>query len=250
MNSEFDQSLVDELIEEALSDPFLNPERSYGQLGFMETDLVSSIFSAIESKLSNATFLEVVKNARVDSVANTNHIKLTDLHTVTNNCRKCSFSGITPELPKWNVIDPDIVFVLESSAIDQQASAVLVNALKVAGFSSEKVCLTYLLRCPTKSINQDYIDNCVKYLHTEIQIMNPKLICTVGNTVLTSILGTETKIKDYKNKITWLGSWPILPLYSITYALKAGENAIEAFQSDINQAYQFCYKKAVNHDTD
>jgi hypothetical protein len=58
------------------------------------------------------------------------------------------------------------------------------------------------------------------------------------------------KIKDYKNKITWLGSWPILPLYSLNYVLKAGDSAIQSFQADMKQAYQFCYKKAAQNDTD
>lgn len=251
MSSEFSQSVVEELIQEALEGPSSKaPERSYGQLGFLETDLVSSIFSALENKLSNASFLEVLQNARLDTIANQNSIKITDLHTVTHNCRKCSFnSNVTPQLPKWNVTNPDIVFILETSNIDQQSSAILVDALKKAGFNSDKVCLTYLLRCPTKSVEPSYIDNCISYLHSEIQIMNPKLICTVGATVLGALLNTEVKIKEYKNKITWLGSWPILPLYSINYVLKSGDSALQALQSDINQAYQFCYKKAVDHDT-
>jgi DNA polymerase len=252
MNSNFDSTEVDKLIEEALSDPtdLSEPARSYGQLGFMETKLIENLFNSLDNKLSESKFLELLQDARFTSVANQNKLKITDLHTVTHNCRKCSFSGITPNLPKWNVNNPDVLFIAESSAIDQQASAVFVSALKSAGFSSEKVCLTYLLRCPTKSYEQQYTDNCSSYLHNEIQIMNPKLVCTIGANVLGVLLGTETKIKDYKNKITWLGSWPILPLYSLNYVLKAGDSAAQSFLADMNQAYQFCYKKAKEHDTD
>jgi uracil-DNA glycosylase family 4 len=245
MNSDFNPSEVSELITEALTDPtdVGEPIRSYGQIGFMETKLIENIYNSLEEKLSNSKFLEVVQDARVGSVANTNKLSITSLHTVTHNCRKCSFSEITPNLPKWNVNNPDVLFIVDSSAIDQQASALFVSALKSAGFSSDKVCLTYLLRCPTKSYEQQYIDNCLQYLHTEIQIMNPRLICPIGANVLSSLFGTELKIKDYKNKITWLGSWPILPLYSLHYVLKSGESAQSSFQSDMIQAYQFCYKK-------
>lgn len=251
MNSDFDSTLVDQLIEEALADPHdIKPaDRSYGQLGFMETELIGNIFTALEDKLSHSKFLELLQESRISTVANQNKLKITDLHTVAHNCRKCSFSGISPNLPKWNVNNPDVLFILESSALDQQASALFVNTLKDAGFSSDRVCLTYLLRCPTKSIEQQYVDNCISYLHSEIQIMNPRLICTVGANVLSALFGMDIKIKDYKNKITWLGSWPILPLYSLTYVLKSGDQALSSFQADMNQAYQFCYKKAKTNDT-
>ena len=253
MNSDFDATEVQKLISEALSDPqeLQEPTRSYGQLGFMETKLLENIFTALDGKLSNASFLEVLQDSRIDSVANQNSIKITDLHTVTHNCRKCSFNqAITPQLPKWNVNNPDVLFITESSAMDQQSSATFVSALKSSGFKSEKVGLTYLLRCPTKTVEQQYVDNCVNYLHNEIQIMNPKLVCTLGATTLSALFGTDLKIKEYKNKITWLGSWPILPFYSLNYVIKAGDSALQSFQADMNQAYQFCYKKAKENDTD
>jgi uracil-DNA glycosylase family 4 len=245
MNSDFNPLEVNQLITEALTDltDIAQPIRFYGQIGFMETKLIENIYNSLEEKLSHSKFLEIVQDARIDSVANTNKLIITDLHTVTHNCRKCSFSEITPNLPKWNVTSPDVLFIVESSSMDQQASALFVSALKSAGFSSDKVCLTYLLRCPIKSYEQQYVDNCLQYLHTEIQIMNPRLICPIGANVLSSLFGTELKIKDYKNKITWLGSWPILPLYSLHYVLKSGESAQSSFQSDMIQAYQFCYKK-------
>jgi len=135
------------------------------------------------------------------------------------------------------------MFITSSAYIDQQASALFVAMLKATGFTSEKVCLTYLLRCPTRNVEQQYIDNCSHYLHNEIQIMNPKLIVPLGADVLSALFGTELKIKEYKGKITWLGSWPIFPIYSIAYILKAGASAEEDFKADMLQAYQFCYNK-------
>lgn len=247
MNSDFDPTLVDSLIEEALS-PSKAPDRSYAHLGFMETEVVSSIFSAIQDRVPNQTFLQIVKDSRENYTSYFAPNKITDLHTVVHNCRKCSFSGISPILPKWNVDDPDVLFVLETSNVDQNSSAIFISSLKDAGFKSENICLTYLLRCPTKDVQQQYIDNCVHYLHQEIQTMNPKIICTVGATVLSSLLGYDAKLKDHKNKITWLGSWPIYPLYSLSYINKAGESALADFKADMNQVYQFCYKKADNND--
>lgn len=245
-SSQYDDSFLQNILDEALSD---SPSKSYGQLGFMETDIVSSIFEAIDGKLPNADVVKIIKEARVSSISSKVSMKITDLHTVAHNCRKCQFNNLTPSLPKWNVNNPDVLFVLETSYMDQTSSDFFISSLKNAGFSSENICLTYLLRCPTRDIDQKYINNCVSYLQTEIQIMNPKIICTVGATVLSALFGSELKIKDYKQKLTWLGSWPIYPLYSLNYVLKSGESAQESFNQDISQVYQFCYKKDNKNET-
>lgn len=208
----------------------------------METDIVSNIFSAIDKKLPNADVANIIKEARVSSNSLKTSLKITDLHTVTHNCRKCQFSS-SPVLPKWNVNNPDVLFIFETSYLDQASSDFFISSLKEVGFSSEKACVTYLLRCPTRDVDQKYIDNCLPYLHNEIHIMNPKIICPIGNTVLSNLFGTDLKIKDYKQKLNWLGSWPIYPLYSLNYVLKSGEPAQASFKEDILQVYQFIYKK-------
>lgn len=245
-SDQYDDSLLQNILEEALSD---SPSKSYGQLGFMETDIVSSIFEAIDGKLPNADVVKIVKEARVNSIASKTSMKITDLHTIAHNCKKCQFNTISPALPKWNVNNPDVLFVLETSYMDQASSDFFINSLKSSGFSSDKICLTYLLRCPTRDVEQKYIDNCVSYLQTEIQIMNPKIICTVGANVLSALFGSDLKIKDYKQKLTWLGSWAVYPLYSLNYVLKSGDAAQESFQQDISQVYQFCYKKDNKNET-
>lgn len=241
MSSDNFEETLQGIIDEALSDI---PEKSYGQLGFMETDIVSSIYSSLEGRIPNAEIISAIKEARVSSLASKVSLKITDLHTITHNCKKCQLSSISPALPKWNVNNPDVLFVLESSYLDSSLSDFLISTLKEAGFSSENICLTYLLRCPVTYPDQKYIDNCVSYLQSEIQIMNPKIICTMGANVLSALFGTDLKIKDYKQKISWLGSWAIFPVYSLSYVLKSGETAKESFKQDINQIYQICYKKA------
>lgn len=241
MSSEFDPKELQELISYALDDSPTTIERSYGQLGFMESQVVESIFNAVDGRVGNSELLSIIRDSRIPALSTQSKLKITDLHTVTHNCTKCSISGVTPQLPKWNVTNPDVVFVAPTSYLDQQASALFVNSLKSAGFKSDKVCLTYLIRCPVRSIESNYISNCVPYLHSEIQIMNPKLIVPIGGDCLSALFGTDLKIKDYKGRVSWLGSWPILPLYSMHYVLKSGSSSEEEFKSDMLQAYQFCY---------
>lgn len=247
MSSNFSQEELNTLISNALDDSVKPIDRTYGQLGFMESNVIESIFNAFEDRIGQTDLVNIIRDSRISSLSVQTNLQITDLHTVTHNCTKCQANGLatSPQLPKWNVNNPDVVFIIDSPALDQQASALFVSALKASGFSSDKVCLTYLMRCPVKAatFDQAYIDNCSPYLHQEIQLMNPKLVCPVGTNALVSFFGSDSKIKDYKGKISWLGSWPVLPLYSLTYILKAGNTAEDSFKADMLQAYQFCYKK-------
>lgn len=247
MNSDFDIKQLDDIISKALDNSPTPIERSYGQLGFMESQVIESIFTAFEDRIGHTDLISIIRDSRIPVLSTQNNFKITDLHTVTHNCKKCQSAGLKPDpqLPKWNVTNPDVVFIVDSPALTQQASTLFVTALKKAGFSSDNVCLTYLIRCPVTSMvfDQVYVDNCAPYLHQEIQIMNPKLIVPVGTNALQLFFGPDATIKTYKGKITWIGSWPIFPIYSLLYILKAGATVEEDFQADMLQAYQFCYNK-------
>jgi len=246
MKSDFDPTQLDEIISNALDDSVIPIDRKFGQLGYMESQVIESIFTAFEDRIGQTDLISIIKDSRIPALSTQNNFKITDLHTITHNCKKCQKQiSVDPQLPKWNVTNPDVVFIMDSPSLNQQASALFISALKSAGFSSEKVCLTYLVRCPvnSNSFDQTIIDTCSPYLHQEIQIMNPKLIIPVGNNVLKTFFGPDAAIKTYKGKITWLGSWPIFPVYSLLYILKAGASAEEVFQADMLQAYPFCYSK-------
>jgi hypothetical protein len=63
-------------------------------------------------------------------------------------------------------------------------------------------------------------------LHTEIQLLNPKLIVCLGGVPSSVLFGTDIKIKDIRGQIMWLGYWPILTTYSPNYVLKYVTNEV------------------------
>jgi len=246
MNSDFNQKQLNQIISSALDDSVVPIDRLYGQLGFMESQVIESIFTAFKDRIGETDLINVIRDSRIPAISVKNNFKITDLHTVTKNCSKCKSSlSVDPQLPKWNVNNPDVVFIMDSPLLTQQVTSLFVAALKKSGFNSNQICLTYLVRCPviSSSIDDVIIGNCSNYLHQEIQIMNPKLVVPIGSNPLKLFFGPDAKIKTYKGKITWLGSWPIFPIYSLLYILKIGASAEEIFYADMLQAYQFCYSK-------
>ena len=245
MDSEFNQEDLDSLIKEALSAPSnpLHPKSGL-HVGFMETDMLELLNNHLSNKLPESAIAEIYQDLRVDLLSRKSNHQIKDLHTVILNCKKCEMQQTSPELPKWNVKDPDVLFVLDNPSLDQESVNFLLSSLKEANFDSTKVCLTYVNRCPVKRkyTNQE-VFNCSPYLHHEIQLLNPKLIVTLGSSPLISLLGLDVKLKEYRGNLLWLGYWPIIPTYSPIYAIKNGQNLQDQFISDIKSAYKHSTKE-------
>jgi DNA polymerase len=190
------------------------------------------------------------QEVRSDILTSKNNITLSDLHTVTKNCKKCPNVLGSSEFPRWNSSNPDVLFVIDNPKIDKESADLLVRAMKTAGFDSKKVCLTYVTRCPLnrKPENSEII-NCSPYLHTEIQLLNPRLIVTLGLLPLSTLLNANVQLKQYRGSISWLGYWPILSTYTPMYVIKSESNLQQEFISDIQQAFEFCYKKAEDNES-
>ena len=246
---EFNEEDLQKIISEALdtnqgSDSIFRKASSKTYLGFMETELIENLHNKLSGAVPDSLLTEIYKELRTDILSRKNGLSILDLHTATKNCRKCDLGGLIPELPKWNVTNPDVVFIVESPSMSSEAVELLLRSLKSSGFESSKVCLTYVNRCPAKKkFSEAEIANCIPYLHSEIQLFNPKLIVPLGLLPLVSLLGCEAKIKDYRGNILWLGYWPVLPTYSPMYAIKSGKSQTDQFISDIQTAHTFINKE-------
>lgn len=244
MESEFNQDDLDSLIKEALSVPANPLHPKYGMhVGFMETDMLELLSDHLSNKIPLSAVSEIYQDLRLDLLSRKSNHQIKDLHTVILNCRKCEMQQTTPELPKWNVKNPDVLFITDNPSLDSDSVSFFLSALKEAGFESSNVCLTYVNRCPVKRkyTNQE-VFNCSPYLHNEIQLLNPKLIVTLGSVPLISLLGLDVKLKEYRGNLTWLGYWPIIPTYSPIYAVRNGQNFQDQFLSDIKSAHNFSTK--------
>lgn len=243
-NEEDLQKIIDEALTLKEESSALPKKLRSSFLGFMETELIENLHSRLSGSVPDSYLLEIYKDLRKDILSRKELFSVLELHTFTKNCRKCNLVNVVPELPKWNVTDPEVMFVVESPNMSPESVELLLMSLKSAGFHSSKVCLTYLNRCPAKKkFSESEIANCTPYLHSEIQLLNPKLIVTFGLPSLISLIGCEAKMKDYRGDIFWLGYWPILATYSPIYALKSGKLQTDQFINDIKTAHTFVDKE-------
>jgi uracil-DNA glycosylase family 4 len=240
MSDSKEDLLIEDLIAEVTSrQPQTKNPFAKVHLGIGESDLLSIIYDKFSKKITGSELNEIFQEVRKEIVSRKTPNTLQELHTITRNCTKCSLN-VAPELPKWNTKDPSVVVVAENPAIQQDAVSLLVDAAKKASFASEDLCLTYVNRCPVpKKFSSQEVLNCSPYLHNEINLLNPKLILTLGATSASVIFGNEVKLKNYRGKINWLGYWPVLSTYSPAYALSAGDSYKSMLYDDFMYAYSF-----------
>lgn len=248
---EFSQEDLDSLIQEALSgeNSKLSPKSGL-YLGLGESELLSQAYEVFQKHIPNERLVSLFKELRDTVLSSKNPYSLKDLHTVTKNCKKCSEVQGPSDFPKWNTTNPDVLFIVDNPKIDKESADLLVSTMKSVGFESSKVCLTYVTRCSlNRKPDSSEIINCAPYLHTEIQLLNPKLIVTLGLLPLSTLLKTDVQLKQYRGNLFWLGYWPVIATYSPIYCLKASGSYTEQFVSDIEQAYNFCYSKETYNDS-
>lgn len=242
--NEFSEDQVNELISQALN---LKPINTFGPanyLGLAETNLLEILYNRLTERYEFDYVNDFFEDVREEIISRKVSLSIKDVHTITKNCKKCEISS-EAELPKWNVTDPDIVVVVDSPNISQEAISLMVNSFKKVGLNSQQLCLTYVNRCPVKRpYDANEVINCSPYLHQEIQILNPRLILCLGGLPSSVIFGDNIKIKERRGEIIWLGYWPTLTTYSPAYVLKQmsldnSTSALEQFENDIAYASKF-----------
>jgi uracil-DNA glycosylase family 4 len=237
---EFNEELLNSLIQEALKEKGAGQTNPFStmHIGYGESDLLQVVSERLSDYLPESSIVSLMQEVRTDLVARKSKTTVKDLHTITKNCKKCAFNTI-PELPKWNVTNPEVVIIIESPSMDPQAISFLVDKVKLAGFKSDQLCLTYVNRCPKNSkYESKEILNCASYLHSELQLLSPKIIVPMGSLPTSVLLGTDIKIKDYRGNLIWLGYWPVMPMYSPSYAARS-EVPTQQFVADLSQIYKY-----------
>lgn len=213
-------------------------------LGFAESSLFELLANKLENKFAHSELNSFLQELRDDLLSSKVPYDIKNLHTQVINCRKCKNFTPNPVLPMWNNQNPDIVFVLDYPIYNKEVAEFFLDTLKSSNFSSEKICLTYVNRCPypKRKFESQEIFNCSPYLHTEIQLLNPKAIVCLGSVAASAVFGLEVTIKDYRSKPNWLGSWPIFVTYSPLHISKSSSHLEDSFASDMMYVHDYIYK--------
>ena len=139
--------------------------------------------------------------------------ELEDIRKKVIRCTKCTLSKTrTNSVPGKGNFNSDVIFVGEAPGRNEDlkgepfvgvAGKKLSSALENVGISREDVYITNTVKCrpPNNRVpNKEEKDTCHEYIQKEIEIINPKIICVLGNTAFGSILGGG-EITKFRGKI-------------------------------------------------
>ncbi|MBU0600157.1 uracil-DNA glycosylase [bacterium] len=97
-----------------------------------------------------------------------------------------------------------------------RAGQLLTRMLKAINIERAEVYITNIVKCrPPNNRNPlpEEIKNCKPYLHKQLEIINPKIILTLGNFAAQALLNTTTGISKLRGKFYLYGQIKLLSIF-------------------------------------
>jgi DNA polymerase len=104
---------------------------------------------------------------------------------------------------------------------------------KILLLSREELYITNIVKCRPPN-NRDplkeEIETCKNYLLKEIEIVNPKIIATMGRIAFQALLNESTPISKARGKLFYFNGIKVVPLYHPSYLLRNPSKIAETEQ--------------------
>lgn len=160
-----------------------------------------------------------------------------DLAAVTQAvaaCKLCSLSKTrTRVVPGQGHLQPDILFIGEAPGEDEdrqglafvgRAGQLLTKMIEAMGYRREDVFIANILKCRPPGNRKpapEEMQACRPYLERQIELLQPRVIITLGATALEGLFNQEM-IRITKVRGNWM-SWndiPVMPTFHPSYLLR------------------------------
>ena len=103
-----------------------------------------------------------------------------------------------------------------------EAGELQQKIIEKMGLKSEQVYLTHTVKCRPKDdrmVEDTEIQACTKILESEIEIIKPKVICTLGTAASSNLLKINAPISKIRGQIHHFCKIPVMPTYHPNYLL-------------------------------
>jgi DNA polymerase len=180
---------------------------------------------------------------------------MTPLQTLADslkNCQRCKLAKLGRSQVVFGVGNPaaSIMFVGEAPGFheDKQgepfvgaAGKLLTDLLQSAGLSRSEVYIANVIKCRppnNRDPEQDEVDTCKPFLMQQIEMINPKLVCTLGNWATQTILEKKVGITKVRGQAFRQEKFVVFPLLHPAAALHQG-NLLEPLRQDFKKLKEY-----------
>ena len=180
---------------------------------------------------------------------------LQDLAKSLHNCQRCKLAKLGRTQVVFGVGNPhaSIMFVGEAPGFheDQQgepfvgaAGKLLNDLLSSAGLSRDQIYIANVIKCRppnNRDPESDEVEKCKPFLMQQIQMIRPKLVCTLGNWATQTLLERKVGITKVKAQAFYMQDFVIFPLLHPAAALHQG-NLMDTLKADFKKLKEFLDK--------
>lgn len=210
----------------------------------IETDQYKKIQSEIPAKTDKTLFSQEkipsekkhTSKENIEQKNNKNKFKnriMHDLYKKYESCQKCELGKTRLNLVFGNgSSDSQIMFIGEGPGADEdelgepfigRAGKLLTKMINSIGIERQDVYITNIVKCrPPQNRNPTSIEIscCLPILKKQIELVNPKLIITLGNVPAQTLIPNLPGITKIHGRILQYENWRILPTFHPSYLLR------------------------------
>jgi DNA polymerase len=182
---------------------------------------------------------------------------LDELKGSLHNCQRCKLATLGRSQVVFGIGNPraSIMFVGEAPGLNEDklgepfvgaAGKLLNELLQSAGLSRSEIYIANVIKCRPPSNRDpeaDEIDTCKPFLLQQIQLIKPKLVCTLGNWATQTILDRKVQITKVRGQAFYQKDFVVFPLLHPAAALHQG-NLREPMIEDFRKLKDFLDKSA------
>jgi uracil-DNA glycosylase len=144
----------------------------------------------------------------------------------------------------------DLVFVGEAPGEEEdlqgrpfvgRAGKLLDQLIRKVGLEREDVFICNVLKCrPPRNRDPEpkEVDACREYLFSQLALISPKVICTLGRHAYNTLFGTDERITKIRGIFTEYMGRALLPTFHPSYLLR-NQDAIKEANEDMEKLRQF-----------
>lgn len=199
-------------------------ENKQSEEHFMKVNKVSKTIS--EGAAVNTLKKEPVKNSKKGKFLN-------DVHNKVKECKLCILHKT-----RKNVVfgegneDADLVFIGEAPGHDEDLQArpfigaagkLLTRIIEELGIKRSDVYIANIVKCRPPMNRFPFpkeVEFCMPYLIKQLEIIKPKVICTLGACSTMGLLNMKTSIGSLRGKIIDYNGIKVVPTYHPAFCLR------------------------------
>lgn len=190
---------------------------------------------------------------------NLNPLTIEEVAEECKNCEKCPlYLARTKVVPGEGNAKSKVIFIgeapgeqedLEGIPFVGKAGQLLTKILQSVDIKREDIFITNMTKCRppgNRNPSKSEIETCFYYLETQIALINPKIIVTLGNVPTQYLLETTQGITKLRGQWhDWIGEIKIFPMFHPSYLLR-NEATYPGSPKDLTWKDIITLKKAID----